>query len=113
VGLDWRLRLTKANWVAVNTRATNEYSNCSHVIYLFERNLNPYIMRWLNTDSDDNDAFALADLIQFIWRSRIREGKPVIVYIASKRTIELLNNWIHHDNVMISDEGFIARELAA
>ena len=34
-------------------------------------------------------------LIQFIYRSAIRDGKPIIVYVPSKRMRELLKDWIN------------------
>ena len=64
-----------ANWVAKVTRGTNDYAHCSHLIYLYDQHKNPYVARWLenNTRSFD-DAYALTELIQCVWRSRIRNG---------------------------------------
>ena len=43
----------------------------------------------------DEDAYALSELIQFIYRSAIRDGKPITVYIPSKRMRELFMDWIN------------------
>ena len=37
---------------------------------------------------------ALGALLQWAWRSQIRNGKPIDIYIPSERMRELLNNWI-------------------
>ena len=42
----------------------------------------------------DEETYALSIMIQWIWRSAIRDGKKVNLYIPSKRMRDLLNNWI-------------------
>ena len=42
----------------------------------------------------DEDGFALSELLQWIWRSQIRQGKPIILYIPSKRMRELLEDFL-------------------
>lgn len=37
-----------------------------------------------------------ADMLQWMWRSQIRNGKPIDIYIPSERMRELLNNWIQN-----------------
>ncbi len=32
-----------ANWVAKVTRGTNDYAHCSHLIYLYDQHMNPYV----------------------------------------------------------------------
>lgn len=42
----------------------------------------------------DDDLCALSTLLQWIWRSQIRVGKPINIYIPSERMRELLLQWI-------------------
>ena len=42
----------------------------------------------------DQTLYALSEMVQFIWRSRIREGKEIVLYIPSKRMRELLKEWL-------------------
>jgi hypothetical protein len=42
----------------------------------------------------DQDLLALSDLLQWIFRSRIREGQPIEIYIPSKRMRTLLYKWL-------------------
>jgi len=44
--------------------------------------------------SIDEDGFALSEMLQFIWRSAIRDKKEIFVYIPSIRMRRLLTNWI-------------------
>ena len=43
----------------------------------------------------DEDLFALSTLLQWIWRSQIRDGKEINIYIPSERMRTLLQNWIN------------------
>ena len=42
----------------------------------------------------DEDGFALSEMLQFIWRSAIRDGKEIWIYVPSARMRELLRDWI-------------------
>ena len=45
-------------------------------------------------DSDKkDDIYALSEMLQWIWRSRIRNGLSITVYIPSIRMRELLGEW--------------------
>jgi hypothetical protein len=46
----------------------------------------------------DEDGFALSEMLQFIWRSAIREGKDIWVYIPSIRMRNLLKQWIRNNS---------------
>jgi hypothetical protein len=47
----------------------------------------------------DETLFALSEMIQFVWRSRIREGHPICLYIPSERMRHLFTEWLHADSV--------------
>lgn len=42
----------------------------------------------------DEDGYALSEMLQFIWRSAIRDGNEIWVYIPSIRMRTLLRQWI-------------------
>ena len=84
-----------ANWIPNTTRGTNNYSHCSHAIYLYEQNVNPILLNWLNANNKQfKTEFALTEMIQWIWRTRIRNGEPVEVYMPSLRMREIIADWI-------------------
>ena len=84
-----------ANWVAKVTRGTNDYAHCSHLIYLYDQHMNPYVARWLEDNSRAfDDAYALTEMIQWVWRSRVRNGQPITLYLPSLRMRQLIEEWL-------------------
>lgn len=43
----------------------------------------------------DADKFAMSEMLQWIWRSRIRKGEPIKIAILSKRMRALFINWLY------------------
>lgn len=86
---------TKA-FVPCNTRATNEYINKHYVAYLINCYLNPYEVKFFSARNItiNQDLYALSELIQFIYRSAVRNGEDIYVYIPSNRMRGLLQNYI-------------------
>jgi hypothetical protein len=41
------------------------------------------------------ESFALGEMVQWIYRSQIRNGKPITVYVPSRRMRELLIDWLN------------------
>ena len=84
-----------ANWVAKITRGTNDYAHCSHLIYLYDQYMNPYVASWLEDNSRAfDDAFALTELIRWVWRSRVRNGQSITLYLLSPRMRRLMEKWL-------------------
>lgn len=42
----------------------------------------------------DEDLFSLSAFLKWIWRSQIRDGQPIDIYIPSKRMRMLLKVWM-------------------
>ena len=84
-----------ANWLENTTRGTNKYLHCTHAIYLYEQNANPISLRWLNADNAEfRAAYALTEMVQWLWRSQLRRGKAVDVYMPSRRMREIIQRWL-------------------
>lgn len=83
-------------FVSSNMRATNEYMDRDCIAYLVNKFFNPYIKNFFVTNGVevDEDGYAVSEMLQFIWRSAIRRGQPITIYIPSKRMRELLIEWI-------------------
>ena len=43
------------------------------------------------------DVFALSEMVQWIWRSAIREGNPINIYVPSSRMRSLLQRWLNDE----------------
>lgn len=84
-------------FVPINIRATNDYKEATAVAYIANRYMKPTLKHFFEIEGIkvDEDTYALSELIQFIYRSAIRDGKPITVYIPSKRMRELFKDWIN------------------
>lgn len=83
-------------FVPLNARATNNYANRHNVAYLVNRYFNTVLKQFFidNNIEINEDSFALSEMLQFIWRSAIRNGESINLYIPSNRMRNLLINWI-------------------
>ncbi len=85
----------KKSFLSCTTTSSNEYSDRKHLAYLVNIFENPAVKNFF---ADKNikyneDIYALNSMIQWIWRSCIRNGEPIRIYIPSIRMRELLEQW--------------------
>lgn len=87
-------------FVPCNARGTNEFSDRTVLAYC----LNVYTLpaynnffRFRSGDeiTIDQDAYALSQLIQWVWRSAIRNGQEIWIYIPSNRMRRLFTDWLN------------------
>lgn len=85
-----------AGFVPCNLRASNEYRDRCVLAYCVNLFINPFLKRYLTVGglAPSDDRYALSVMIQWIWRSAIRDGKPIDIYIPSRRMRDLLREWI-------------------
>lgn len=78
-----------------NSKATEEYSDRYNLAYLIDRYLHPGIKDFFLQKgvTINEDEYALSELIQWLFRSRIRFGERVNLYIPSERMRRLLDGW--------------------
>ncbi|MBQ9635622.1 MAG: hypothetical protein IJV12_05350, partial [Acidaminococcaceae bacterium] len=88
-----------------NTKATNDYSNCTGVAYLCNRFFDVTCVNFLaqRAKAENNpelkfndDNYALSELVQFIWRSNVRvtgAHQPVYVWVPDRRMRTLLQDF--------------------
>jgi hypothetical protein len=99
-------------FVPNTTRGTNRHAHCTQAVYLYDQNPNPQLITFLGWKRDSVearaycDAYALTELVQWLFRSALRKGgvngtpraheprKRVTVYIPSERMRNLLVNWL-------------------
>lgn len=79
-----------------NLRATNELRNKRALAYCVNVFMNPFEKNYLVSRGVqvDEDAYALSSMVQWIWRSAIRDGGEIWLYIPSSRMRELLIGWM-------------------
>ena len=72
------------------------YKNKTNCAYLTNRYYKPTINNFF-TDKGvkiDEDIWSLSELIQWLFRSGIREEKEINLYIPSRRMRNLLKDWL-------------------
>lgn len=97
----------KKSHVAINERATNEYRECTKVAFLGNIYMDVEVKEYLvsmGLIKDDkkeiekfDNAFAVSTLLQVVFRSAIREKKPIDLYLPSSRMRDLLTSWLTYD----------------
>lgn len=82
--------------VAFNMKATNQYRERTVLAYCVNIFASPQKVQFFTRHhiEYDEDGYALSTMIQWIWRSAIRNGKDIWLYIPSRRMRELLTKWI-------------------
>jgi len=90
-------------FLAMNSKATNLYARKTAVAYPVNIYPRPEISSFFDCNLEKHDGkqfqdlHALSTMIQFIWRSCIRNGLPINVYVPAKRMRDLLQDWLNDD----------------
>ena len=89
-------------FVSCTARATNDYSERTTLIYLLNRYLPPEIEKYFSRRGSpiDEECFAISELLQWIWRSAIRNEQKINLYIPSYRMRRLLFRWLGLDEAL-------------
>jgi hypothetical protein len=84
------------SFVFSSCKGTNIYSHKTVLFHAYNRYPDVPVSVYLNDYGHpcDPDKFALNELIQWIWRSAIRNDKEIQVCIVSSRMRELLEKWL-------------------
>lgn len=91
----------KKQFVSLTARATNEYIDKEVCIYLANRFMNPVEKKFFEFHNIrvDQDFWALSELIQWLFRSRVRCGDKIELYIPSSRMRGLLEMYLNGEAV--------------
>lgn len=83
-------------FVSHNYRATNNYSEATHLCYALNKYLDPGVIKFFSHNGIrvNQDLYALSEMLQWIWRSAIRNDEDIYIYIPSKRMRRLLLEWL-------------------
>ena len=87
-------------FISNNTKATNNYIDKSAVAYMQNTFYHPTVKNYF-TDRNvvvHDDLYSLSEMVQLIWRSRIRKNEKIFVYIPSSRMRYLFKAWLVSNN---------------
>lgn len=86
-------------FVTFNKRATNEFASRHYLAYCVNVFLQPWVKNFFaqhGVEGVSQDMYALSVLIQWIFRSAIRRGEEIYIYIPSRRMRYLLEEWLEN-----------------
>lgn len=91
----------RCNFVPCNSRATNQYGERGTLFYVVNRFPDLELKQYFNVRGIalDQDRFALNEMLQWIFRSRIRNGEPIKLFIPSPRMRRLLESWLNGEDL--------------
>lgn len=84
------------SFIPCNMRATNDYADRIYLAYCVNRYFNPMLKQYFLCKGIEvkEDRYALSEMVQWIWRSAVRRGEEVWIYIPSVRMRTLLEDWL-------------------
>lgn len=87
---------SEKHFLSFNSKATNAYGDRAALAFCVNIFMNPNLLHYLRHVGVelDQDKYALAVMVQWIWRSRIRNGQEIWIYIPSRRMRRLFLEWI-------------------
>jgi len=85
-----------SGFLSKNTRCTNDYRHKKNLAYMIDVYPKPEIVHYFKYQNVNMDLklYALSEMIQWMWRSRIRQHKPINIYVPSNRMRGLLQDWL-------------------
>ncbi|MGD9576773.1 MAG: hypothetical protein AB7Y74_00825 [Syntrophorhabdus sp.] len=86
----------RKNWVPFNQKATNKFKNRHYLAYPMNVYPRQDVVEFFKMHKVpfSRDRFGLSTLLQWVWRSAIREEGNVILYLPSPRMRALLEDWL-------------------
>ncbi|MBB5722882.1 hypothetical protein FHS72_002512 [Loktanella ponticola] len=90
----------KSCWISLNTKSTNDYAHKRSMAYLANIFCLPVLRNYFAANGVvmNDDAFAISEMVQVIWRTAIRNGEPIMLYIPSERMRNLFKLWLECDS---------------
>lgn len=88
----------KSGFVPCNARASNEYCDRWFVAYCVNIFLNPAVKRYFESRHCylDSEGYALSEMVQWVWRSAVRSGRDIALYVPSSRMRRILKEWLEN-----------------
>jgi hypothetical protein len=84
-------------WIPNNAKATNDYRHKMSLAYLCNVYHNPLIKGYFEDRGITvyEELHALSEMIQWVWRSQVRDDQPIKVFIPSERMRSLFSEWLN------------------
>ena len=86
-------------FLSYTTRATNQYKHIENMAFMLNLFMNPNEVNYFigQNVKINEELLAISDMLQWIFRSSIRDNKPINIYIPSLRMRNLLSDWLNNN----------------
>lgn len=86
----------KKSFLSFNARARNDFADRHYLAYCVNLYMNPTMRNYFVAQGIkiDQDKYALSEMIQWVWRSAIRRGEEIWLYVPSSRMRGLFYDWL-------------------
>ena len=80
----------------LNLKSSNKYRNRKYLVYACNIYMNVAEKTFYEKNGIrlNDEQYALSIMLQWIWRSAIRDGQKIYIYLPSSRMRRILNNWM-------------------
>lgn len=87
------------SYVYSSARATNDYKDRINLAYMINKYADPTIVNFFKERgiTVDQDKYSLSELLQWVYRARIRDDKNINIYLPSERMRNLLYGWLNRE----------------
>lgn len=97
-----RIDFREPSLVSKSARASNKHGDRDCLLYWVDVYPHMSLQMYLDSivekeDRLDVDKFAVSEMVQWVFRSAIRHGEPINIFIASPRMRRLFENWLDED----------------
>jgi len=89
------------SFIPLNLRATNDYKERKYLAYTVNLFMLPIVKGFFKSQGirTNEDLYTISELLQWIWRSGIREHNEINIYLPSQRMRKLLYAWLNDENI--------------
>lgn len=82
----------------LNLKSSNKYRNRKYLVYACNIYMNVAEKTFYEKNGIrvNDEQYALSIMLQWIWRSAIRDGQKIYIYLPSSRMRRILNDWMNN-----------------
>lgn len=84
-------------FIEITARATNMFAHKKNLAYVYDRYMNPVIYNFFKNKgvNPNQDLYSASEIVQWVFRSAVRKGENINLYIPSKRMRNIFTKWIN------------------
>lgn len=92
---------TEKTFLSFTAKATNDYKDRDVLAFMINRYPSRFYVDFFSQRGIrvNDDLYALSDLIQWVWRSAVRDNKPITLYLPSERMRNIFFKFLNNEEI--------------